>query len=154
MTVGIPVQSPAGEIEDAIERLARRGVGVEHQDPGKAWCRYPWVTGETGRKVDAARRKGRSARSTRGGQHEVPVARQNAYVVGVLVERVLPAALAYGPDERQLAGMHVGVGVIGLVRILAREVRVHQVRHRAPVDQEVGGVIGLGLYVEAASHGS
>src|SRR6516225_3451244 len=47
--------------------------------------------------------------------------------------------------------MHMRVGVVGLVRILAREVGVHQVRHRAPVDQEVGGMVRLGLYVETAS---
>ena len=71
-------------------------------------------------------------------------------MVGVLVERVLPPALADGADQRQLTRMHVRVAVIGLVRILGRVVGVHQVGHGAPVDQEVSGMVRLGLYVQAA----
>ena len=72
-------------------------------------------------------------------------------MVGVLVERMLPAALADGADQRQLAWMHVRVAVIGLVGILGRIVRVHEIRHRAPVDQEVGGVVRLGRDIRDCS---
>ncbi len=53
--------------------------------------------------------------------------------------------------KRQLARMHVRIAVVGLVRILGRVVGVHQVGHGASVDQEVGGMVRLGLYVETAS---
>ena len=75
-------------------------------------------------------------------------------MVRVLVERVLPPALANRADQGQLARMHVRIAIIGLVRILGRIVGVHQVGHRAAVNQKVGRVIGLGWDLETASRGS
>ena len=67
MTIGVPVQSPAAEVEDPVECFARRGVGVEHQRAGEI-CR-------------------RICRA----ENQVPVASQDAHVVRVLVERMLPS---------------------------------------------------------------
>ena len=69
-------------------------------------------------------------------------------MIAVLVERMLPAALADDPQQDQLAGMHVRIAVVGLVRILAGVVRIHVVRHGAAVDHEVGRVIRLGRDVQ------
>ena len=75
-------------------------------------------------------------------------------MVGVLVERMLPAALADGANQRQLARMHVRIAVVGLVRILGRIVGVHDVGHGAAVDQEVRGMVGLGRDIQTASRSS
>src|ERR1700739_1358340 len=96
VTIGIPVQSPAGEVENTVERLARRGIRVEHQSAGQTLSGI-----------------GRA-------QNQVPVTSQNAHVIGVLVERMLPSSLAYGANQRLLARMHVWVAVVRLVRIFAR----------------------------------
>src|SRR5271167_5162010 len=93
VTVRIPVQSPAGKVENTVECLARRGIRVEHQNAG-----------ETCRGIARA-------------QNQVPVTSQNAHVIGVLVERMLPTSLAYGANQRLLARMHVRVAVVRLMRI-------------------------------------
>src|SRR5215469_7792538 len=68
------------------------------------------------------------------------------------MEGVLPASLADGADEQQFTRMNMRVGVVGLMRILAREIGIHQIGHGTTVDQEVRRMVRLGLYVEAASH--
>jgi len=117
VAVHVPVQAPAGEVEDAVHRQAR--------------CRR---RGEEQRSGEAAG-IGRA-------QNQVAVAAQDAHVVAVLVERVLPTTLADDPQERQLAWMHVRIAVVGLVRILDGVLRVHVVGHRAAVDHEICGVVG------------
>ena len=121
MAVDIPVQTLARPVEDAVERLARVGVGREHHQAGEP------------------RRIGRT-------QHQVAVARQDAHVVGVLVERVLPAPRSDHAHQHLIERVHVWVAVVGLVRIVGRVVRIHGVRHRAPVDQVVARVIRLGRH--------
>ena len=54
-------------------------------------------------------------------------------------------------QQRQFSRVHVRIAVIGLMRILSRVVRVHVVRHGAPVDHEIGGVVRLGRNFQAAS---
>ena len=103
MAVRIPVQSLPAPVEDPVDRLARRGGGGEEERP---------------READAVRR-----------QDQVAVARQDAHVVAVLVERVLPAPLADDAKERELARVHVGIAVVGLVRVRHRVARIHVVRH-------------------------
>jgi len=65
-------------------------------------------------------------------------------MVAVLVERMLPAALADDAQQHLLAWMHVRIAVVGLVRILEGIVRVHVVRHRAPINQEICRMVRLG----------
>src|SRR5215472_6261570 len=64
---------------------------------------------------------------------------------------MLPTALADGADQQQLSRVRVRIAVIRLVRILSRIVGVHEVRHGAPVDDEVSGMVRLGLNIKAAS---
>src|SRR5256885_13791717 len=78
VTVRIPVQSPAGPVENPIEGQPRRGGGREQQGAGQ--------TIGIGRAQD-----------------QIPVAPQNAHVIAVLVERVLPTALAEDPQQYLLA---------------------------------------------------
>ena len=73
-----------------------------------------------------------------------PSRAKNAHVVAVLVERMLPASLADDPQQNLLAGMHVRIAVVGLVRILDGVVRIHVIGHRASVDHEVRRMVGLG----------
>jgi len=61
---------------------------------------------------------------------------------------MLEAPLPDDTDKDHVPGMHVGVAVVRLVRIVRRVVRVHVVRHGAPVNHEVGRVIGLRLDIE------
>ncbi len=129
MAVRIPVQALAGPVEDSIHRLAGSCGGGEQQRSGKTV------------------RIGRA-------ENQIAIARQNAHVVAMLVERMLPAALADDAQQRQLARMHVRIAVVGLVRILPRVVGVHVVRHRAPVDHEVRRNVGLGRNVHATSAAS
>ncbi len=56
-------------------------------------------------------------------ENQVAVAPQDAHVVAVLVEGMLPAALADDAQQHQFARMHVRIAVVGLVRILRRVVR-------------------------------
>src|SRR5207237_2654245 len=84
VTVGVPVQAFAGPVEDAVHRQARGRRRGEEQRSGEA---------------------GPIARA----ENQIAVARQDAHVVAVLVERVLPAALADDPQQRQLARMHVWI---------------------------------------------
>src|SRR5271168_883844 len=101
VTVGIPVQSPAGEIENPVEGLPWSRVGIEHQNAR-----------ETRRRIGRA-------------DNQVSVPSQDAYVVGVLVVGMLPAALADGANQHQLARMNMRITVVGLVRILGRVVGIH-----------------------------
>ena len=93
VAVHIPVQAPAGVVEDSVHGLARRRGGGEQRRAGKLF-------------------------GIGGAQNQVAVARQNAHVVGVLVERMLPAALADDPQQHLFARMHVRIAVVRLVRIL------------------------------------
>src|SRR5258708_16461384 len=68
----------------------------------------------------------------------------------MLVERMLPAALADGANENLLAWMHMRIAVIGLVRIFGRIVSVHVVGHRTAVNQEISGMVRLGRHNEYA----
>ena len=61
-------------------------------------------------------------------ENQVSVAGQNTHVIRVLVERVLPSALADHAYQRQFTRMHVGVAVVGLVRILGPIICVHSGR--------------------------
>src|SRR5579864_7091247 len=47
--------------------------------------------------------------------------------------------------------MHVGIAVIGLMRVLRRVVRVHVIWHRASIDQEIGRVVWLRRDIETAT---
>src|ERR1700732_4414071 len=75
-------------------------------------------------------------------------------MVAVLVERMLPPALADNAQQYLFTWMHMGIAVIGLVRILERIVGVHVVGHGASVNHEVCGMIGLSRDLEAASRSS
>src|SRR6185437_7404243 len=88
--VDIPVQTLAGPLEDAIDRLTRSGGRCKEQ---------------------------RTCELVAGGcQQQIAVACQYANVVAVLMERVLPAAVADDPQQHQLAWMHVWIAVVRLVR--------------------------------------
>src|SRR4029077_14088718 len=126
VTIRIPIQSPACPVENSIEGLSRSGVGIEHQKSGKR------------RGVALA-------------ENQVPVARQDAHVVAVLVERMLPPPLTNGANQDLLAWMHVRIAVVGLVRIFGSVIRVHDVWHRTTVYEEVSGVVGLGRDRELTS---
>ncbi len=69
-------------------------------------------------------------------------------MIAVLVERMLPASLADDAQQNLLARMHVRIAVVRLVRILGRVVRIHVIRHRAAIDQEISRMIRLGRDVE------
>src|SRR5437588_10083792 len=71
-------------------------------------------------------------------------------MVTMLVERMLPPALADNAQQYMLARMHVRIAVVGLVPILGRIVWVHVVGHRAPVNHVVRGNVWLGRDFEAA----
>src|SRR3984957_7865731 len=86
VAVRIPVQSLAGPLEDAVHREAGCGGRGEEQRTGQVHL----------------------VRSARG-QNQVAVAPENAHVVAVLVERVLPAALADDPQQYQFAWMHMRI---------------------------------------------
>ena len=75
-------------------------------------------------------------------------------MVAMLVERMLPAALADDAQQHLLAWMHVRIAVVRLVRILHGIVRVHVVGHGAPVNQEICRMVRLGRDVETASGSS
>ena len=87
-------------------------------------------------------------------ENQIAVARQNAHVVAVLVERMLPTPCADDAQQRQLTRMHVRIAVVRLVRIFLGIVGIHEVRHRAAVDHEVGGNVRLGGNVHATSTGT
>src|ERR1700686_3443097 len=125
MAVRIPVQPSAGKVENSIEGLSGSRVGVEHQ-----------LSGEVG---------------SIGSKYHVSVTSQNAHMVGMLVERVLPPALADGTDQGQFARMHMRIAVVGLMGILSRKVGVHEIGHRAAVNQEVGWMVGLRRDTESAT---
>src|SRR5260370_40019908 len=99
VSVRIPVQAPAGPVENPIEGLTRSRVGVEHQKSGEAIR----ISGAQCGRAD----------------NQVPVARQDAHMVAVLVERMLPTALSDGANQDLLAWMHMRIAVIGLERITA-----------------------------------
>ena len=69
-------------------------------------------------------------------------------MVAVLVERMLPVSLSDDPDQDQVSRVHVGVSVVGLVRVVGCVGRVHVVRHGAPIDEEVRRMVRLGLDIE------
>ena len=81
----------------------------------------------------------------------LPSRAEDAHVVAVLVEGMLPATLTDDPQQHLLARMHVRIAVVGLVRVLDRVVRIHVIGHRAPVDHEVRRVVGLGRDVAGCS---
>src|ERR1700757_736961 len=112
MSVWIPVQPSAGPVEDSIHGQAGRGGGSEERRAGQ--LSGIGLTGD-----------------------QVSITRKNAHVVAMLVERMLPSALADDAQQYQFARMHVRIAVVGLVRILRGIVWVHVVRHRASVDQEI-----------------
>ncbi len=89
------------------------------------------------------------------GKDQVAVACEDAHVVGVFVERMLPAALADDAQQDHLARMHMRVAVVGLMGILVDVVvRIHVIGHGAAVDHEVGRVVRLGGDAETASGGA
>ena len=93
MTVHIPVQTPACVVEDSIHGLARSRRRGEQR----------W-SGKIGRIVL--------------GENQVSVAPQYAHVVGVLVEWMLPPALADNAQQYQLARVQMWIAVVGLVWVL------------------------------------
>src|SRR6202030_3569150 len=131
MSVWIPVQPSARPVENPIEGLTRSRIGIEHQESGEAI------------RISYAR--------CRGTQNQVAVARQDAHMVAVLVERMLPTALPDSANQDLLAWMHVRIAVVGLVRIFGPKVRVHEVGHRAAINEEVLRVVGLSRDLELAS---
>src|SRR6516162_5721184 len=102
MAVRIPVQSLARPVKDSIEGHPRGCSGGEQQRAGEAIR-----IGRTG--------------------DQVAVACQDAHVVAMLVERMLPPALTDDSYQGQLTGMHVRIAVVGLLRVLEGVVRVHVV---------------------------
>ena len=126
VTVHVPVQPLGCVVEDSVHGLPRSRGGGEQERPGE------------GIRIALA-------------EYQVAVARQDAHVVAMLVKRMLPAALTDDAQQRQLARMHVRIAVVRLVRILLRVVRIHVIGHRASVDHEVRGMVGLGRHVETAS---
>src|SRR5437660_2501260 len=72
-------------------------------------------------------------------------------MISVLVERMLPTALANGANQDLLARMHMRIGVIGPVRILGPIVSIHEVGHRAAINEEVSGMVRLSRDLELAS---
>ena len=119
MPIRIPVQTLACPVVNPVERQARSGRGGEQQRPGETI------------RVGLA-------------ENQVPVARQDAHMVAVFVERMLPSGCANDAQQGQLARMHVRIAVVRLVRIFRRIVGIHQVGHRTSVDHEVGRDVGLG----------
>src|SRR5215469_18311363 len=107
VTVGIPVQAAAGIVENPIERLARSRVRVKHKKTGKPRSRH-----------GCAPRCGIRNRGCGTAELQVRIARQNAYVVGMLVKGMLPAPLANGAEQQKVTGMRVWIGVVRLVGIL------------------------------------
>src|SRR4029077_10778040 len=84
-------------------------------------------------------------------ENQVAVPRQNTYMVGVLVEWMLPASLADDAKQNLLTWVHVRIAIVRLVRILRGVIRVHVVRHRTSIDHEVRRMVRLSWNVEAAS---
>src|SRR6266576_4919536 len=66
------------------------------------------------------------------------------------MEGMLPAPLADNSQQYQLAWMHMGIAVIGLVRILRSIVWVHVIRHGTSVNHVISGMIILGSDVHAS----
>src|SRR5258706_62103 len=85
---------------------------------------------------------------------QVAVAAEDADVVAVLVEGMLPTALANDAQQYLFTWMHVRIAVVRLVRILGCIVRIHIVWHGAPVDHEIRRMVGFGWDGEAAAHGA
>jgi hypothetical protein len=128
VTIRIPVQTFAGPVVNSI-----------HRDAGS-------------RSRGEQQRSGETVRIGRA-ENQIAIAGQNAYVVAVLVERMLPTPRADDAQQRQLTRMHVRIAVVRLVRIFRGIVRIHEVRHRAPVDHEIGRNVRLGGNVHAAGVG-
>ena len=84
-------------------------------------------------------------------ENQVSIARQNAHVIAVLVERMLPSALSNNAHQGQFARMHVGIAVVRLVGVLLGVVGIHVIRHGPPVDHEVRRMIGLCRNSQTAS---
>ena len=76
MAVHIPVQAAAGVVEDPVDGLAGSRGGGEQRRSGQ----------------------GLSIR----GEEQVAVARKNAHVIGVFVERMLPASLPDDPQQNHV----------------------------------------------------
>ena len=87
-------------------------------------------------------------------KNQVAVPRQDAHVIAVLVERMLPASLSDNPQQHQFTGMHVRIAVVRLMRIFRSIVRIHEIRHGASVDHEVRRNIWLGSNRHATGAGS
>ena len=128
VTVGIPVQSFAGPVEDSIHRLSRRGSRGEEQRTRRA----------ASSPVSGVRIRLPSRASTR---TWLPCSWKGC---------CQPPCPDH-PQQHQLARMHMRVAVVRLVRILRRVVGIHVVRHRAPVDHEVSGKVGLGRDADDAA---
>ena len=79
-----------------------------------------------------------------------PSRAENAHVVAVLVERMLPASLADDAQKNLFARMHVRIAVVGLMGILNSVVWIHVIRHGAAVDHEVRRMVRLGRNRETA----
>src|SRR2546422_784620 len=83
------IRTLACPVENPIHRLSRRGGGGEQQRSGE---------GRSGSRIGRA-------------QNQVPIAPQDAHMVPVLVERMLPPALADDAQQDLLARMHVRIAV-------------------------------------------
>ncbi len=129
--IRVPVQTSPGPVENSVHGDARSGRGRKEQRPCEVGITW----------------RGRA-------ENQVPVTPQDANVVAVLVERMLPSSLANDAQQYLLAWMHVGIAVIGLVCVLRGIVGVHVIRHRAAVNQEINGVVRLSRNIETASHRS
>ncbi len=128
VSVHIPVHTLAGPLEDPVHGYTGRRRGGKEQRASE--------TVHIGLAED-----------------QVAVARQDTNVVAVLVERMLPATRADDTQQRELARVHVRVAVVRLVRILRHVGPVHVVGHRAAVDHEIRGKVGLGRHVQGTSGG-
>ena len=113
----VPVQALAGPLVDAVHRHAWRRGRREQQRAGE-------LVGRRRDQVAVARRaRARDCRARGTGAASVR---------------------CRDPQQRELARMHVRVGVVGLVREVPRRSSAPSVGHRPPVDHEIRGHIGLG----------
>ena len=117
MTVWIPVQPSAGEVENSVERISRSRIGVEHQ---------------LAREVGPIR-----------SQDHIPVTSQDAYVIGVLVEGMLPAPWPMARISAVRLDAYADCRYTAHVDIPRQSWRPW-VRHGAAINQKISRVLLLG----------